>query len=94
MDQQFNHLFKAINDHNRRKILDMLRASDMTAGEIADAFSMTKPSISHHLDILKKAGLVLSFKEGQFVRYSLNTSVLEDVLTWLMNLNDSTNNKS
>ncbi|MCB0838804.1 MAG: winged helix-turn-helix transcriptional regulator [Bacteroidetes bacterium] len=91
MDKEFNSLFKAINDHNRRKILDMLRASDMTAGEIADAFDMTKPSISHHLDILKKAGLVLDFKEGQFIRYSLNTSVLEDVLTWIMNLKDSNN---
>ena len=92
MDQQFNSLFKAINDHNRRKILDMLRKSDMTAGDIADHFDMKKPSVSHHLDILKKAGLVLSFKEGQFIRYSLNTTVLEDVLTWIMTLKDS--NKS
>ena len=91
MDKQFNSLFKAINDHNRRKILDMLRKSDMTAGEIADHFDMKKPSVSHHLDILKKADLVLSFKEGQFVRYSLNTTVLEDVLTWIMTLKDSNN---
>ena len=69
----------------------MLRKSDMTAGEIADHFDMKKPSVSHHLDILKKADLVLSFKEGQFVRYSLNTTVLEDVLTWIMTLKDSNN---
>lgn len=82
----FEYLFKALNDPTRREILEMLRKQDMTAGEIADRFEMSKPSISHHLSLLKKADLVLALKKGQFVHYSLNTTVLDDVLTWLMKL--------
>ena len=58
----------------------MLRKKDLTAGEIADAFSMTKPSISHHLDMLKKANLVVAVKEGQFITYSLNTTELDELI--------------
>lgn len=58
----------------------------MNAGEIADQFSMTKPSISHHLDLLKQADLVMAQKNGQFVNYSLNTSVLDECLAWLLEL--------
>lgn len=79
-----NALFKALNDPTRRQILDMLREGDLTAGEIADRFEMTKPSISHHLDLLKQAGLVDATKEGQFIRYTLNTTVLDELLSWLM----------
>ena len=53
-----NNLFKALNDPTRRKILELLKKNDMTAGEIADEFNISKPSISHHLDLLKQAGLV------------------------------------
>lgn len=67
----------------------MLRQGDLTAGEIADAFDMTKPSISHHLDLLKQADLVIAIKQGQFIRYSLNTSVLDDLLHWVVKLTDS-----
>lgn len=56
----------------------------MTAGEIADQFNMTKPSISHHLDILKQAGLVIANKEGQFIHYSINTTVMDEMLKWIM----------
>ncbi|WP_299819499.1 autorepressor SdpR family transcription factor [uncultured Pontibacter sp.] len=81
-----NKVFKALNDNTRREILNLLKEKDMTAGEIAEAFSITKPSISHHLDILSQAELVTSEKQGQFVIYSLNTTVLDDILTWMMTL--------
>lgn len=79
-----NLLFKALNDPTRRQILDLLRGGDLNAGEIAERFNMTKPSISHHLDLLRQAGLVESVKQGQFVNYSLNTTVLDELLAWLM----------
>jgi DNA-binding transcriptional ArsR family regulator len=58
------------------------------AGEIADHFDMTKPSISHHLATLKQAGLVLDERRGQNIVYSLNTTVFQDVLTWLMHVKE------
>jgi ArsR family transcriptional regulator len=79
-----NILFKALNDQTRRDILEMLRKGEMTAGEIADQFNISKPSISHHLDLLKQAGLVESVKEGQFIYYSLNTTVVDDIIKWFM----------
>ncbi len=79
-----NALFKALNDPTRRQILDLLRAGDLTAGDIADQFDMTKPSISHHLDLLRQADLVSSVKEGQFIRYTLNTTVFDELLVWVM----------
>lgn len=89
-----NALFKALNDPTRRQILDLLRAGDLTAGDIADRFEMTKPSISHHLDLLRQAGLVESVKEGQFIRYMLNTTVLDEMLSWLMSFKGSPVNNS
>ena len=79
-----NTLFKALNDNTRREILELLKEKDMTAGEIADQFNISKPSISHHLDLLKQAGLVDSIKEGQFIYYSLNTSVVDDLMKWVL----------
>jgi DNA-binding transcriptional ArsR family regulator len=79
-----NHLFKALNDPTRRTILEMLRDKDMTAGEIAAQFDMSWPSVSHHLDLLRKAGLVVAEKEGQYVYYSINTTVMDDMLKWLL----------
>ncbi len=70
----------------------MLRERDMNAGEIADAFKISKPSISHHLDLLKQAGLVTSERDGQFIRYSLNTTVLDEALSWVMQLKSKNNN--
>ncbi len=64
----------------------MLKQGDLAAGEIAERFSMTRPSISYHLDLLKQAGLVSSRKEGQFVRYSLETTVLDDSIGWILGL--------
>lgn len=80
------NLFKALNDETRRQILEMLTKKDMSAGEIADQFSMSKPSISHHLEILKRADLITSEKNGQFIVYSLNTTILEDLLRWIIKL--------
>ena len=81
-----NHLFKALNDDTRRKILMLLKEKDMNAGEIADHFDISKPSISHHLELLKTAELVSSQKHGQYVIYSINTTILEDLLQWLISL--------
>lgn len=81
-----NHLFKALNDPIRRDILKYLREKDLTAGEIADLFSISKPSISHHLEILRQAGLVTSEKQGQFITYSINTTVLDDILEWIISI--------
>ncbi|TND10444.1 MAG: ArsR family transcription regulator [Bacteroidetes bacterium] len=83
-----NILFKALGDPTRRRILELLREKDLAAGEIADAFNISKPSISHHLDLLKQAGLVEAVREGQFIRYSLNATVLDELLSWFMELKD------
>jgi len=79
-----NSLFKALNDPTRREILEMLKDGDMTAGDIADRFNMTKPSISHHLTLLKQADLVIDIRKGQFIYYSLNATVLDDIVKWFM----------
>ena len=79
-------LFKSLDDPTRREILELLKEKDLTAGEIAEAFHISKPSISYHLDLLRQADLVTSEKKGQYVYYSLNTSVLEEVIGWLMDL--------
>lgn len=74
--------FRALADPTRKRILELLRSADLTAGELADHFDMTKPSISHHLNTLKAAGLVDAEREGQSIVYSLNTSVLQDLMSW------------
>ena len=79
-----NTFFKALNDPTRREILELLNKGDLTAGEIADQFAMTKPSISHHLDLLKQAGLVVCVREGQFQKYSINTTVFDGIVKWMM----------
>jgi ArsR family transcriptional regulator len=65
----------------------LLKEKDMNAGEIADHFNITKPSISHHLDSLKQADLVISVKNGQFVNYTLNKTVVDEIIQWLMTIN-------
>lgn len=77
-----NTIFQALSDPTRRKILFMLREKVLTAGEIADAFQISKPSISHHLNILKQAGLVLNEKKGQNIIYSLNTTIFQEIIQW------------
>lgn len=79
-----NEVFKALADPTRRKILDLLKEKNLTAGEIADQFDMSKPSISNHLKILKSAELVIDEKKGQYIYYSLNSTILQDVIKWLL----------
>ena len=82
--EDMNTIFKALNDPTRREILEMLQEKDMTAGEIVEKFNISGPSISHHLDLLKQAKLVTAEKDGQFIYYSLNTTVMDEILKWLM----------
>lgn len=77
-----NSTFKALSDPTRRQILDLLKERDLTAGEISDHFQMSKPSISQHLKILKHADLIQDEKKGQYIIYSLNTTVFQDILNW------------
>lgn len=79
-------VFRALDDSSRRKILELLKEKDMNAGEIAANFDMSKPSISHHLDLLRQAELISSVKKGQFVVYSLNTTLVDDLMAWILNL--------
>ncbi|BCV22605.1 MAG: hypothetical protein PWP41_1871 [Moorella sp. (in: firmicutes)] len=81
-----NTLFKALGDETRREILRRLARGDMAAGEIAAAFELSWPTISHHLNVLKEAGLVQDEKRGQYVIYSLNTTVLQDITGWLFDM--------
>ena len=74
---------KALSDPARRKILELLKKTDrMTAGEIGKEFSMTGATLSHHLSVLKNAGLVDCERQGTFLYYSINTSVMEDMMAW------------
>jgi ArsR family transcriptional regulator len=78
-----NSAFKALADPTRREILRLLSRGELTAGELASSFDMSKPSMSHHFAILKEADLISSRREGQQIYYTLNTTVIEDVLTRL-----------
>jgi len=81
-----NAAFRALADPTRRSILAMLRKGEKTAGELAEAFDMTKPSMSHHFSVLKEADLITSRRESQTIWYALNTSVVEEVMGWAMDL--------
>ena len=82
----FNDTMKALSDPTRREILDLLKKGSMTAGETGENFDMTGATISHHLSQLKKSGLITESREKNFIHYSLNASVLEEVLLWINNL--------
>jgi ArsR family transcriptional regulator, arsenate/arsenite/antimonite-responsive transcriptional repressor len=81
-----NEVFKALSDPTRREILRMLSRGERTAGELAEPFDMTKPSMSHHFSVLKEADLIRSRREGQQIYYALNTTVVEDVVTRIWDL--------
>jgi DNA-binding transcriptional ArsR family regulator len=81
-----NDAFKALADPTRREILRLLRKGEKTAGELAERFDMTKPTMSHHFAVLREADLVTSRREGQTIWYGLNTTVLEDVVAWAIDL--------
>jgi len=81
-----NNAFKAIADPARREILRLLRPGEMTAGDLAGHFDMSKPTMSHHFAVLAEADLITRRREGQTIWYGLNTTVLQDVLSWMMDL--------
>jgi DNA-binding transcriptional ArsR family regulator len=81
-----NEAFKALADPTRREILALLRQGEMTAGALAERFDMTKPSMSHHFAVLKEAELITSRREGQQIWYGLNTTVVEELMAWTMDL--------
>ena len=80
----FSELFKALSDPTRRSILQLLRSRAMTPSDLLGKLEVSQPTLSHHLDILKRAGLVDSEREGQFIRYSLNMTVFDMALEYMM----------
>jgi ArsR family transcriptional regulator len=86
MPPSSNQAFKAIADPTRREILRLLRRGEMTAGDLAERFDMTKPTMSHHFAVLKEADLLTSRREGQTIWYGLNTTVVQDLMAWAMDL--------
>jgi DNA-binding transcriptional ArsR family regulator len=82
----FNNAFKALADPTRREILRLLTKGELTAGELSERFDMSKPSVSHHFSVLKDADLIRSRRDGQKIIYSLNTTVAQDMVTWLWDL--------
>jgi ArsR family transcriptional regulator len=81
-----NNTFKALSDPTRREILGLLRKGERTAGDLAERFDMTKPSMSHHFAVLKEADLITSRRDGQQIWYGLNTTVVQDLMAWAMDL--------
>lgn len=87
----FQDTFKALSDPVRREILELLRAGPLSAGEIAGHFDMTGATISYHLSQLKKAELIEEEKQKNYIYYRLNTSVLEDIINWLIKIGGKQN---
>ena len=83
---------KALSDPIRREILSLLKGGRMAAGEIADKFDVTDASISRHLSVLKDADLISDTREGKFIYYELNASVLEEIMIWISSLKGDKNN--
>lgn len=80
------HTMKALSDPIRREILELLKSGRRSAGEIAEQFPVSGAAISKHLSVLKDADLIRDTREGKFIFYELNTSVLEEVMLWLVGL--------
>src|SRR5215475_1673005 len=94
MAQSSNNAFKALADPTRREILRLLRKGEMTAGDLAERFDMTKPTMSHHFAVLKEADLLTSRRDGQTIWYALNTTVVQDLMSWAMDLLGGTQEKT
>lgn len=82
--KQFSHLFKALADPTRRDILELLKTKDLTPSEMLEQLSVSQPTLSHHLDILKRADLIDGERNGQFIRYSLNMSIFQMAIDYMM----------
>ncbi len=80
------HTLKALSDPIRREILNLLKRGRLSAGEICEHFPVTGASISRHLSVLKDADLIRDTREGKFIFYELNTSVLEEIMLWVRDL--------
>ena len=85
---------KAISDPTRRTILDMLKKRSLSAGEIAENFEMSMPAVSKHLNVLKDADLIRDRRDGKYIYYELNASVLDEVLLWLSDFRGDENEKA
>ena len=85
--------FKALADPTRRRILELLREGNCTAGELAEHFAISNPALSHHLATLKNAGLVTDERHGQSIVYSLNTTVMQDLIGWFMSFTNMEGDK-
>ena len=90
----FSDTMKALSDPVRREILNLLKSGSRPAGDIASRFDMTGATVSYHLSQLKRAGLICESREKNFIYYSLNASVLEEVLLWLQDLKGEKNDEN
>lgn len=86
------YTLKALADPIRREILNILKKGRMSAGEITDNFPVTGASISRHLSLLKEADLIRDTREGKYIYYELNASVLEEIMLWITDLKEETDN--
>ena len=89
----FQNTMRALSDPIRREILNMLKNGRRSAGEITEHFPVTGAAISRHLSVLKEADLVRDTREGKFIFYELNTSVLEEIMLWLSDLKGDNDDK-
>ena len=87
-----HNTMKALADPIRREILEMLKKGRLSAGDIAEHFDVTAPSISRHLSVLKEADLIRDAREGKFIFYELNASVLEEIMLWITSLKGENDN--
>jgi ArsR family transcriptional regulator, arsenate/arsenite/antimonite-responsive transcriptional repressor len=83
---ELNELFKALADPTRRQILQLLKKGDLTPSDLLQKIKISQPTLSHHLDILKRANLIDGVREGQFIRYTLNMSVFQMSVDYMMKL--------
>ena len=89
-----HHTLKALSDPIRREILNLLKTDRMSAGEIAEHFPVTDASISRHLSVLKEADLIRDTREGKYIFYDLNVSVLEEIMLWIRDLKGDSDNET
>lgn len=88
----FQGTMSALSDPTRRKILEMLKKGTLSAGEICEKFDISGAAISRHLSVLKEADLIRDKREGKFIYYELNASVLEEIMLWIKNLKGDAEN--
>ena len=89
----FGDTFKALSDPTRREILSLLKQGSMTAGQIGEHFDTSSATVSHHLTILRQAGLIEDRKSGKYIYYELNTTVFQEVLSWIQTLMEADNHE-